>query len=100
LGITGAGVGDLRGEEDPPNPAKREEKNPLAWGETTFRVSVLDFSDPTVYTHRATSASMWRADKVKIWKSPLGYSIAVWLTDSLDWPNGHHTIRAYVLESL
>lgn len=31
LGNTGAGVGALRGVEDPPNPAKSEEKNPLAW---------------------------------------------------------------------
>ena len=62
LGAASAGVGDLRGEEGPPNPAKSDEKNPLAWWETTFSVSVLDeakgFSDPTVYTHRATSASM------------------------------------------
>lgn len=62
MGAGGAGVGDLRGEGDPPNPAKSEEKNPLAWWEIPFGVSILDvakgFSDPTVYTHRATSASI------------------------------------------
>jgi len=61
LGTVGAGVGDLRGDEDPLNP-KSDEKNPLAWWETPFSASVLDvakgFSDPTVYTHRATSASI------------------------------------------
>ena len=60
-GITGAGVGALRGVEDP-NPAKSDEKNPLAWLETVFSVSILGvaegFSEPTVYTHRITSASM------------------------------------------
>ena len=30
LGTTGAGVGVLRGVEEP-NPAKSDEKNPLAW---------------------------------------------------------------------
>jgi len=30
LGTTGAGVGVLRGVEEPPNPAKSDEKNPLA----------------------------------------------------------------------
>jgi hypothetical protein len=30
LGATGTGVGVLRGVEDAPNPAKSDEKNPLA----------------------------------------------------------------------
>jgi hypothetical protein len=60
LGGTGTGVGVLRGVEDVPNPAKSDEKNPLAWFVTVFRASVLaeGFSEPTVYTHRTTSASM------------------------------------------
>lgn len=55
---TGNGVGDLRGVEDPPNPAKSEEKNPLVWLETVLSVSILGFSEPTAYTHRTTSVSM------------------------------------------
>jgi hypothetical protein len=55
---TGNGVGDLRGVEDPPNPAKSEEKNPLVWLETVLSVSILGFSEPTAYTHRTTSVLM------------------------------------------
>jgi hypothetical protein len=60
LGATGTGVGVLRGVDDAPNPAKSDEKNPLAWFVTVFKVSALaeSFSEPTVYTHRTTSASM------------------------------------------
>jgi hypothetical protein len=62
LDASGTVVGDLRGVEYAPNPVKSDEKNPLAGFETVFSVSVLDvaegFSEPTVYTHRTTSASM------------------------------------------
>jgi hypothetical protein len=57
----GTGVGVLLGVEDP-NPVNSDEKNPLAWWDTAFSISAPwvaeDFSEPTVYTHRATSALM------------------------------------------
>ena len=62
LGATGTGVGVLRGVEDAPKPEKSDEKKLLAWFVTAFKLSVLGvaegFSEPTVYTHRTTSASM------------------------------------------
>jgi hypothetical protein len=62
LGKDGSGVGVLLGVEDP-NPEKSDEKNPLVWWDTVFSASVTEgFSEPTVYTHRTTSASMLRAE--------------------------------------
>jgi hypothetical protein len=56
----GNGVGVLLGVEDP-NPEKSDEKNPLVWWDIAFfslstPLVGEGFSEPTVYTHRATSA--------------------------------------------
>jgi hypothetical protein len=62
LASTGTGVGVLRGVGDAPNPAKSDEKNPLALCDEDLRISVLDmtegFSEPTLYTNSITSALM------------------------------------------
>jgi hypothetical protein len=69
LGSMGAGI------EDPSNRSDCGEKNALPGCVAVLRVSVVDVvegnSEPTLYTHRTTSASMWSAVKEEVHKNSL-----------------------------